>query len=104
MAKFFGNIGYQITSETEPRLYEEQIIEYENSGDVLRNSRRLQYSDEINPSITMNKQISIISDPYSVENFHNMRYVTYMGSKWIITSADIQYPRIILTLGGIYNG
>lgn len=104
MAKFFGNIGYQITTETEPGLYEEQIIEYEYSGDVLRNSRRLQYSDEINPSITMNKQISIISDPYSVENLHNMRYVTYMGSKWIITSADIQYPRIILTLGGIYNG
>lgn len=104
MSKFFGNIGYQTTTETEPGLYEEEIVEHEYFGDVIRNSRRLQYSDNINPSITINKQISIVSDPYAVENFHNMRYVTYMNTKWIITSADVQYPRIILTLGGIYNG
>lgn len=104
MAKFFGNIGYQTTVETEPGLYEEQIIEHEYFGDVLRNSRRLQYSDDINPSITVNKQISVISDPYAVDNFNNMRYVTYMNAKWIISSAEVQYPRIILTLGGLYNG
>lgn len=104
MAKFFGNIGYQTTVETEPGLYEEQIVEHEYYGDVLRNSRRLQYSDDINPSITVNKQISIISDPYAVDNFHNMRYVNYMNAKWIISSAEVQYPRIILTLGGLYNG
>ena len=104
MAKFFGNIGYQTTVETEPGLYEEQIVEHEYFGDDLRNSRRLQYSDDINPIITVNKQISIISDPYAVDNFHNMRYVTYMNAKWIISSAEVQYPRIILTLGGLYNG
>lgn len=104
MAKFFGVIGYQTTNETEPGLFEELIVEHEYYGDVLRNNRRLQDSNTINPNVTTSNQISIVSDPFAVDNIYNMRYVTYTNSKWTITNVDVQYPRLILSIGGIYNG
>lgn len=104
MAKFFGTIGYQTTIEKEPGLFEELIVEHEYYGDVIRNSRRLQDSNTINPKVTTNNQISIVSDPFAVNNIYNMRYITYMNTKWTITNVDVQYPRLVLDIGGIYNG
>lgn len=104
MAKFYGVIGYAATVQTEPGIYEEQIIETEYMGDVLRNTRRLREGSKINDDITISNQISIIADPYASNNFHAMRYVTFMGAKWKVSEVDVQYPRLILTLGGLYNG
>lgn len=104
MAKFYGVIGYAATVQTEPGIYEEQIIETEYVGDVLRNTRRLREGSKINDDITISNQISIIADPYASNNFHAMRYVTFMGAKWKVSEVDVQYPRLILTLGGLYNG
>lgn len=104
MAKFYGVIGYAATVQTEPGIYEEQIIETEYMGDVLRNTRRLREGSKINDDITISNQISIIADPYASNNFHAMRYVTFMGAKWKVSDVEVQYPRLILTLGGLYNG
>lgn len=104
MAKFYGVIGYAATVQTEPGIYEEQIVEIEYMGDVLRNTRRLREGSKINDDITISNQISIIADPYASNNFHTMRYVTFMGAKWKVSEVDVQYPRLILTLGGLYNG
>lgn len=104
MAKFYGVIGYAATVQTEPGIYEEQIVEIEYMGDVLRNTRRLREGSKINDDITISNQISIIADPYASNNFHAMRYVTFMGAKWKVSEVDVQYPRLILTLGGLYNG
>lgn len=103
MAKFCGIIGYAITEETEPGIYEEIIVENEYYGDVIRNSRRLQQAGKVNDNINVSNQISIIADPFANHNFHAMRYVTFMGSKWKITDVEVQYPRLILTIGGLYN-
>ena len=104
MAKFYGVIGYAVTEKTERGIYEESIIEYEYVGDVIRNTRRLREAAKINDDITISNQISIIADPYASNNFHSMRYVSFMGSKWKVTEVEVQYPRLILTLGGLYNG
>ena len=104
MAKFYGVIGYAATVQTEPGIYEEQIVEIEYMGDVLRNTRRLREGSKINDDITISNQISIIADPYASNNFHAMRYVTFTGAKWKVSEVDVQYPRLILTLGGLYNG
>lgn len=104
MAKYYGVIGYAATIQTEPGIYEEQIIETEYMGDVLRNTRRLREGSKINDDITISNQISIIADPYASNNFHAMRYVTFMGAKWKVSDVEVQYPRLILTLGGLYNG
>ena len=104
MAKFYGKIGYASTVETKPGVYEEQIVERSYYGDLIRNTRRLQSADQVNDNINIGNEISIVADPYATNNFHTMRYAIFMGTKWKISNVEVSYPRLILTLGGVYNG
>ena len=104
MAKFYGKIGYANTVETKPGVYEEQIVERSYYGDLIRNTRRLQSADQVNDDINISNEISIVADPYATNNFHTMRYAVFMGTKWKISNVEVSYPRLILTLGGAYNG
>ena len=104
MAKFCGVIGYVITKETEPGIYVEEIVENQYYGNVIKNTRRLQEGAKVNDDITISNQVSIIADPFANNNFHAMRYIVFMGAKWKITSVEVQYPRLILSIGGLYNG
>ena len=103
MAKWFGVIGYAETNKTNPGVWEEKITEREYFGDVIRNTRRLQTSDKVNDDVNIANEISIVADPYAYENFHSMRYVSFMGSKWKISNIQVDYPRLTLTIGGLYN-
>lgn len=103
MAKWFGIIGYSETVETRPGVWTEQITEREYFGDLTRNIRRFQTADKLNDDINISNMLSIVSDPYANENFHSMRYAEFMDTKWKITDVEVQYPRLILTLGGVYN-
>lgn len=104
MPKFYGSIGYAMSKETAPGVWVEDIVEHDYSGDVYRNTRKLQSGNQVNDSIDISNEISILSDPFANENFHSMRYVTYMGAKWKVSSVEVRYPRLILTVGGLYNG
>lgn len=104
MAKFCGVIGYIVTQETDPGIYEEIVVENEYYGDLVRNTRRLREANKVNDDITISNQVSIIADPYANKHFHEMRYIVIMGVKWKITEVEVQYPRLILTIGGVYNG
>lgn len=104
MPKFYGSIGYAISKETAPGVWIEDIVEHKYSGDVYRNTRKLQSGNQVNDNIDISNEISILSDPFANENFHSMRYVTYMGAKWKVSSVEVRYPRLILTVGGLYNG
>lgn len=105
MAKFYGAVGYSITVEKKPGVYVSEIIERKYSGDLLRFNSKYQSSGNLNEDITVSNEISIIADPFAYENFQHMRYIVFMGTKWRITNADASnYPRIILSLGGVYNG
>ena len=104
MAKFYGVIGYAESVETCPDVWEEKIIERTYCGDLIRNTRRLDGTAQVNDNITIGNEISIVSDPYANENFHAMRYVSFMGAKWKITSVEVKYPRLILSTGGVWNG
>lgn len=103
MAKFCGVIGYAVTKETELGIWEERIVEVEYFGDVIRNSRRFSGSAKVNDDINISNQISIIADPFANNNFHAMKYVVFMGAKWKISEVTVQYPRLVLTIGGLYN-
>ena len=104
MTRWCGVIGYAETLEIEPGVWSEEFTERKYYGDLLRNSRRLQGSQQVNDDITISNQISILSDPYAVQHFHTMRYAELFGTKWKVSSVDVQYPRLILELGGVYNG
>lgn len=104
MNKFYGKIGYAISEETVPGVWVERIVERSYYGDVIRNIRRLQSSENLNDDINVSNEISIVVDAFANQNFHSMRYVEYMGTKWKVSSIEVKYPRLILSIGGVYNG
>lgn len=108
MAKFYGAIGYIETVETEPGIWEEKITERNYYGDLTRNFGKHEPSGNVNDDINIVNEISIIADPYAMEHFFAIRYVRFelppLGGSWKITNAEVAYPRLILTIGGVYNG
>lgn len=106
MAKFYGPIGYGVRVETRPGFWKDTIEEHYSSGDVDRalTSSWVTSSDSTNDDLNINIQISIVADPFSRNNLHSMKYVRFMGANWKITKVEPRYPRLILTIGGVYNG
>ena len=104
MAKFFGSIGYAETLETSPGIHREIITERDYYGDVIRNSRKLQSGESVNDDVVVNNSLSIVADPYAYNHFFAIRYVKWMGAVWKVTNVEVQSPRLLLTIGGVYNG
>jgi hypothetical protein len=105
MGKWFGKVGYAVTKETEPGIWEEVITEREYYGDITTDRWKRQNSGEVNDNINLSNVISIVADPFAYQNCSNMIYVEIMGAKWKISDIDVsQRPRLILTVGGVYNG
>lgn len=104
MAKWYGAIGYADNVEVTPGEWEDEIVERFYYGDLIRNIRKMQNTGEINDNINLANEISIVADPYANKNFYKMRYAEFNGIKWKITDVEVQYPRLLLTLGGVWNG
>lgn len=104
--KFYGTIGFwEDEIETRPGIYESVIVEKKGyTGDVLRNVRRFQTRDQTNDEFTTSNQISILADLYLMEHWSSIRYVIWNKVKWKVTSVDVNYPRVVLDLGGVWNG
>lgn len=103
MAKFFGMIGFANTEETSPGVWG-GAVERPYYGDVLSRGMNVMSTEQVNKDISITNRISIIADPYAYENFSAMRYIKFMNTAWSINSVDVQYPRLILNIGGIHNG
>lgn len=105
MAKWAGVVGFrdERESQSEPGVWVKEITEKHYYGDVIKNFSSLGNESEINPGLKVGNNISLISDPYARENFHKIIYITFMGIKWKAASVEVQYPRLIITLGGLYN-
>lgn len=104
MAKFFGVIGFEETQETRPGVFEPTITKRNYTGDVLRSSKHNVSSEQLNDDISISNQISIVADKYAYNHIYGMKYAKYMGVCWKITDVEVQHPRLILTIGGVYNG
>ena len=101
--RWFGKVGYVIRVEKSPGVYVDQKIEREYYGETNKFMSNWQGNSRVNDDIAINTNISIVSDPFAYENFSHIRYVEYMNSKWKVSSIDVQYPNLILTLGGPYK-
>lgn len=104
MAKFYGNVGFVKTVETIPDVWDTVEDPRPYCGDLVRNQRRWDNSNSVNEDLTVSNEISIVADQFAYDNLNAMKWVEFMGSKWKINSVTIAYPRIILTIGGVYNG
>lgn len=102
--KFYGEVGYATEEETAPGVWSEIITEYKYYGDILRNVSKIVDGENLNDNIILNNRISIVADPFAYDNFQNMRYVKWLGTLWEITAVEVGRPRLILKLGGVYNG
>lgn len=104
MAKFYGAIGYIAQSETEPGVWEDTSTEITYYGDVTKNTRRYENGQSFSDNLNVNNMISIVADAYANNHFFAMKYIRWMGAVWEITNVEVQRPRLILTIGGVYNG
>lgn len=106
MAKFCGLIGFACTKELkdQPGVWVDKIIEKPYTGDIVRNMRRWDAAQQVNDDLNVNNSISIIADSDAYNKLHLIKYVCWMGAKWKVTSIDVQPPRVILSIGGLYNG
>ncbi len=102
--KFYGSVGFVEKVEKRPGVYSTVPIEHQYAGDVLRRSIRYEAGQSVNDTITPSQQISILADPYARNHVGSMKYVKWMGTAWKISEITVEYPRLILTLGGAYNG
>lgn len=103
--KFFGPVGFWIgDKEVKPGVYKPEFVEKPYSGDVNWHNRHYQDSEHQNDDVRLNNQVSILSDLYSQANFASIRYVIWYGVKWEVTNVEVKFPRLILTIGGVYNG
>lgn len=103
--KFVGKIGfYEGTKKTKKNVYTPSILERSYTGDVIENKRRLQPGEHQNDDTTTSNQISILSDLYLQQNWASIRYVLWNGVKWKVSNVDVGYPRITMSLGGVWNG
>ena len=103
MARFYGPVGYVFTTDVGNSVYKETVTERNYYGDIQRNYKRNENSGYLNDNIVLSNTISIVADPYARENYAYIKYVKLNGATWLVTSVDVEYPRLILSVGGLYN-
>lgn len=104
MAKWYGVVGYVETVENQPGVWKEKATERYYYGDVVQETSRYQSANLVNDNLVLSNKLSIVADPYAIDNFSSIRYAEFMGDKWKVNSVDVRHPRLLLTLGGVYNG
>ena len=104
MAKFYGAVGYIVEEETATDVITSVPVERMYKGDLVKNTRRLENGEGVNDNVVISNSISIVADPYANNHMHAIRYVKWRGTAWKVATVDVQPPRLVLTLGGVYNG
>lgn len=104
MAKFYGNIGFVKTVEVEADIWDTEETPRPYCGDLIRSQRRWENGESVNENLTISNEISILADDFAMENYGYIKWAEVMGAKWKVNSVTLEYPRINLTLGGVYNG
>jgi hypothetical protein len=106
--RFSGAVGSATSTEVRPGVWEDVITERTYFGNIIRNTRRLEAPSLVPPvvqgTVALDNSFSIMSDPDAYENYLNFRYITWEGQRWEITSVEVKRPRLILTIGGLWNG
>jgi hypothetical protein len=106
MARFYGNVGYGESIEEPPNsgVWVDKIAEYTYQGDVIRNSKHFENTEKINRDVGVGNSISIVADELANKNFMNIKYIEWAGVLWTVNTVEVRSPRLILSLGSVYNG
>lgn len=106
MPKFYGSIGFVKSRETYAGsgIWEDVPFEKKYRGTIVKNIKRWESSEYLNKDLNISNTISIVADPYVLKHLTRIRYIKWLGSYWEITSVSVEHPRLVLTVGGVYNG
>lgn len=106
MARFFGEVGYGATLETPTGsgIWVDTINEIAYFGDVIRNTRKMEPGEYLNDDLSVGNSISVVADQYAIDHFFKIKYVRWAGVLWTVTQVEVRGPRLILSLGSVYNG
>jgi hypothetical protein len=106
MARFYGEVGYGTTVETPPEsgIWVDDIQEKPYYGDVIRNTRKAEPGESLNDDLVVNNSITIVADEYAIDHFFKIKYVRWMSVLWKVTNVEVRSPRLVLSLGSVYNG
>lgn len=106
MARFYGEVGYgePIEDPSDSGVWVDSITEVKYYGEVIRNTRKLDTGEKVNDDISVGNSISIVADDFAVANFLKIKYVRWAGVLWTVTNVEVRSPRLILSLGSVYNG
>lgn len=105
--RFAGEIGFSesVDRGDDTGVTINKIYRRPYYGDVLKNYRSWKENQfSTIGDITINNQISLVGDPFLFEHLQFMKFVIWMGRPWSVTSVDVEYPRLIISIGGVYNG
>lgn len=102
--RFFGVVGYGESTETSEGVWTDVITEVTYRGDVIRDVKRSQEGPGLNDDLLVNNSISIVADEYAIAHKFNMKYVEWEGERWVISAVESKPPRLILSLGRVYDG
>ena len=104
MSKYVGLIGFVHNEEIEPGIYEDIVIEKKYRGDITKNYQKFAVGNTISGEVQITNQFSILGNKFAFDHVSDIRYLEWRGNRWVVDSIDIEYPRLILTVGGLYNG
>lgn len=104
MSKYYGKVGYAVTSETAPGVWKNSIVEKAYYGDIMKYATKWQNSGGVNDDLNVSNTISILADAFAYQNFSSIKYIEWMGVKWKVTQIEVQRPRLLLSIGGEWNG
>ena len=104
--KWYGYIGFaeSVQDPNDPTVYKNDIIEIPFYGDLKKLYKSdKEVANQINDNISINNIISVVANPFAMANFHKIKYITFAGTKWKITSVEVNYPRLEIYLGSAWN-
>ena len=104
MNKWYGKVGYVETTEVEAGLWDEVETVHEYYGEWIKKSSRFRVSSDVIDDQDVTAELSIMADSYAELHFHSIRYAEFGGVKWKVNTVEPRRPRLILSLGGVYNG
>ena len=99
--KWFGQIAFATQSENEAGITTEELVVRDYYGDVLK-VYKSDENNQINLNFNVRNKISVLADPFAMNTFHSIAYITFMGAKWRVSGVEVQYPRLLIDLGDVY--
>lgn len=106
MTRFYGEVGYGVTEENPSGSgkHVPVITEQAYYGEITRITKQHEPGEKVNSDLSAGVTISILADQYATEHFLNIKYLRWEGVLWTVTNVKVQRPRLIIEIGGVYNG